>query len=194
MRVLAYFAGLFLLTGMAVSGCGSSTGGGGQGGAAGGGGQSSSGQGGAAGGGAAGATGTGGTGTGGIGGGGAGGHAGAGGSGGAGAGGHAGAGGNAEGGAGGHAGAGGIGGGAGTATGAGGSHLQDCAGLVCGLDQEFLSVRSPALGTMQCACVPLPSAGQCMDCTCGEALCLQYGAHCSAFAPDKGLLMCSENG
>jgi hypothetical protein len=54
-------------------------------------------------------------------------------------------------------------------------------------------VRNPALGTNQCACIPLPSAGQCTDCTCGEAICTQYGAHCTGFALEGGLL-CSLNG
>src|SRR5580765_8430967 len=57
-------------------------------------------------------------------------------------------------------GSGGMGaGGAGTggAGGVPGSALMDCAGLVCGSDQQVVTVRMPALGTMQCACVPVPS-------------------------------------
>jgi hypothetical protein len=107
-------------------------------------------------------------------------------------------------GVGGAGGAGGSGSG-GTATGAGGtagvvvdsgtdgSRLQDCTGLICGSDQQVVNVRSPALGTTQCACLPIPSAGRCTDCTCGEPLCVQYGGHCNGFSLEKGLL-CSQNG
>jgi hypothetical protein len=78
--------------------------------------------------------------------------------------------------------------------GAGGrSGLQDCTGLVCGSNQQIVNVRSPALGTTQCACVPVPNAGQCTDCTCGESLCVQYSGHCTGFSAGSGLL-CSQNG
>jgi hypothetical protein len=71
--------------------------------------------------------------------------------------------------------------------------LSECTGLTCASDQQIVNVRNPALGTTQCACVALPSAGKCTDCTCGEALCTPYGAHCSSFSTDKGL-QCSLNG
>jgi hypothetical protein len=51
-----------------------------------------------------------------------------------------------------------------------------------------VKVRNPALGTNQCACVAIPSAGRCTDCTCGEPLCTPYGAHCTGFALEGGLL------
>jgi hypothetical protein len=98
-----------------------------------------------------------------------------------------------RGGAGGAAGGGGIGGGVVVDSGTDGSRLQDCTGLVCGSDQQVVNVRSPALGTTQCACLPVPSAGRCTDCTCGEPLCVQYAAHCTGFSLETGLL-CSENG
>jgi len=101
------------------------------------------------------------------------------------------------GGRGGETGAGGSSGGRGGAAGVGGaggrSGLQDCTGLVCGSNQQIVNVRSPALGTTQCACVPVPNAGQCTDCTCGESLCVQYGGHCTGFSAGIGLL-CSQNG
>jgi hypothetical protein len=84
-------------------------------------------------------------------------------------------------------------GGQGVDSGIDGSRLQDCTGLVCGSNQQVVNVRSPALGTTQCACLPVPSAGECMDCTCGDPLCVQYGGHCTGFSADKGLL-CSQNG
>ena len=74
-----------------------------------------------------------------------------------------------------------------------GLQLQDCTGLICGLNQQVVNVRSPALGTTQCACLPVPSAGQCTDCTCGDSLCVPYGGHCSGFTVGVGL-MCSQNG
>jgi hypothetical protein len=67
------------------------------------------------------------------------------------------------------------------------SALSDCATLTCASNQQVLNVRNPALGTTQCACVATPSAGKCSDCTCGEALCTPYGAHCSGYTVDKGL-------
>jgi hypothetical protein len=73
------------------------------------------------------------------------------------------------------------------------STLSDCTGLTCAATEQSVKVRNPALGTNQCACVPLPNAGQCTDCTCGEAICTQYGAHCTGFALEGGLL-CSLNG
>jgi hypothetical protein len=101
------------------------------------------------------------------------------------------------GGRGGETGAGGSSGGRGGATGVGGagggSGLQDCTGLICASNQQLVNVLSPALGTTQCACVPVPSAGQCTDCTCGESLCVQYGGRCTGFSASKGLL-CSQNG
>jgi hypothetical protein len=66
--------------------------------------------------------------------------------------------------------------------------LTDCTGLTCAADQQVVNVRNPALGTIQCACVALPSAGRCADCTCGEPLCTPYGAHCSGYSLEKGLL------
>jgi hypothetical protein len=78
-------------------------------------------------------------------------------------------------------------------SGTAGSQLQDCTGLICGSNQQVVNVRSPALGTTQCACLPVPSAGQCTDCTCGEPLCVQYGGHCTGFSVAKGL-QCSQNG
>ncbi|HSY38150.1 MAG TPA: hypothetical protein VLA79_01445, partial [Polyangia bacterium] len=98
------------------------------------------------------------------------------------------AGGNAGGGHGGAGGGAGAGGGGG-----GGSQLQDCTGLICGSNQQVVNVRIPALGTTQCACLPVPSAGQCTDCTCGDPLCVEYGGHCSGFTVGIGL-MCSQNG
>jgi hypothetical protein len=71
--------------------------------------------------------------------------------------------------------------------------LTDCAGLTCGANQQIVNVRNPALGTTQCACVDTPSAGTCSDCTCGEALCTPFTAHCTGFTADKGLA-CSQNG
>jgi hypothetical protein len=100
------------------------------------------------------------------------------------------------GGGGGETGAGGSSGGRGGAAGvggAGGSQLQDCTGLICGSNQQVVKVRSPALGTTQCACLPVASAGQCTDCTCGEPLCVQYGGHCTGYSAGNGLL-CSQNG
>jgi hypothetical protein len=94
---------------------------------------------------------------------------------------------------GGAGGGGGRGGGAVMDAGTDGSRLQDCTGLVCGSDQQVVNVRSPALGTTECACLPIPSAGRCADCTCGEPLCVQYFAHCLGYSLEAGLL-CSENG
>lgn len=95
---------------------------------------------------------------------------------------------------GGHGGAaGGAGGGGVVDSGTNGSQLRDCTGLVCGSDQQIVNVRSPALGTTQCACVPVASGGQCTDCTCGDPLCVQYGGHCAGFSAGQGLL-CSQNG
>jgi hypothetical protein len=71
--------------------------------------------------------------------------------------------------------------------------LSDCTGLTCGSNQQSVKVRNPALGTNQCACVDIPSAGRCTDCTCGEPICTQFGAHCTGFALEGGLL-CSLNG
>ena len=88
-------------------------------------------------------------------------------------------GGGGHGGAGGRAGAGGGGGGVVMDSGTAGSQLQDCAGLICGSNQQVVNVRMPALGPTQCACLPVPTGGQCTDCTCGEPLCVQYGGHCS---------------
>jgi hypothetical protein len=67
------------------------------------------------------------------------------------------------------------------------SALSDCAGLTCASNQQVVNVRNPALGTTQCACAAVPSAGKCTDCTCGEPLCTSYGAHCSGYTTDKGL-------
>jgi len=78
-------------------------------------------------------------------------------------------------------------------SGTGGSPLSECAGLVCRSDQQVLKVVSPALGITQCACVPIPSVGRCMDCTCGAPLCDQYFAHCVGFSLEGGLL-CAQNG
>jgi len=97
------------------------------------------------------------------------------------------------GGAGGTGGAAGIDGGIVIDAGIGGSALTDCTGLVCGSDQQVLKVRSPALGTTQCACVPISSTGRCMDCTCGDSLCAQYFAGCLGFSLEGGLL-CGQNG
>jgi len=71
--------------------------------------------------------------------------------------------------------------------------LSDCTGLVCGSNQQSVKVRNPALGTNECGCVDIPSTGRCTDCTCGEPICTQYGAHCLGFALEGGLL-CSLNG
>jgi hypothetical protein len=65
--------------------------------------------------------------------------------------------------------------------------LSDCTGLTCASNQQVVNVRNPALGTTQCACVPLPNAGMCADCTCGEPLCTPYGAHCTGYSLEKGL-------
>ena len=56
-----------------------------------------------------------------------------------------------------------------------------------------MNVRSPALGIIQCACVPIPSAGRCLDCTCGASLCAQYYATCTGVSLEKGLL-CTQSG
>jgi len=98
-----------------------------------------------------------------------------------------------HGGAAGSAASGGIGGGGAVDSGTAGSQLQDCTGLICGSNQQMIKVRSPALGTTECACLPLPRAGQCSDCTCGEALCAPYGGHCTGFSAGTGL-QCSQNG
>jgi len=102
-------------------------------------------------------------------------------------------GGNGGAGGGGTGGAAGIDGGIVVDSGIGGSALTNCTGLVCGSDQQVLKVTSPALGTTQCACVPIPSAGRCTDCTCGDPLCTQYFARCLGYALEGGLL-CGQNG
>jgi hypothetical protein len=111
-------------------------------------------------------------------------------------------GGSGSGGAGGVAGTGGGGGAGGGAAGSAGrgadsgvdgSQLMDCTGLVCGSDQQGVRVRSPALGTIQCGCIPIPSAGRCLDCTCGASICAQYQANCTGFSLETGLL-CTEPG
>jgi hypothetical protein len=73
------------------------------------------------------------------------------------------------------------------------SVLSDCTGLVCGMNEQSVKVRNPALGTNQCACVAIGSGGRCADCTCGEPICQQYLGHCTGFALEGGLL-CSLNG
>jgi hypothetical protein len=82
-------------------------------------------------------------------------------------------------------------GGGGTA--GGGSRLSDCAGLICGSDQQVVNVRNPALGTTQCGCSRLPSDSRCADCDCGASLCAEYGATCLGFSLERGLL-CTERG
>ncbi len=74
-----------------------------------------------------------------------------------------------------------------------GSTLTDCAGLTCPADEQVVNVVSPALGTTQCACVPISSGGRCTDCTCGASICAQYAAHCTGFALEGGLV-CIQNG
>jgi len=71
--------------------------------------------------------------------------------------------------------------------------LTDCVGLICGSDQQSVKVLTPALGTTKCACVPMPSAGRCTDCTCGASVCVPYYAQCTGFALEGGLL-CTQNG
>jgi hypothetical protein len=71
--------------------------------------------------------------------------------------------------------------------------LSDCTTVVCTATEQSVKVRNPALGTTQCACVPIPAAGRCVDCTCGEPICQQYLGHCTGFALEGGLL-CSLNG
>jgi hypothetical protein len=110
-----------------------------------------------------------------------------------GAGGTIGTGGHGTGGASGADGAAGIDGGIVIDSGSGGSALTDCNGLVCVSDQQVLKVSSPALGLTQCACVPIPSADRCMDCTCGNPLCTPYFARCMGFSLEGGLL-CGQNG
>jgi hypothetical protein len=71
--------------------------------------------------------------------------------------------------------------------------LLDCVGLVCGSGEQGVKVRSPALGTIQCACVPISSTGRCVDCSCGASLCAQLGAICAGFSLEGGLL-CTQPG
>jgi hypothetical protein len=68
------------------------------------------------------------------------------------------------------------------------STLSSCTGLTCAPNQQVVNVRNPALGTKECACVAIPSAGMCADCTCGEPLCTPFGAHCAGFSLETGLL------
>jgi hypothetical protein len=75
-----------------------------------------------------------------------------------------------------------------------GARLLDCVNLACGSDQQGLSILNPALGTRQCACVPIPSAGRCMDCSCGASLCAQFGAGCTGFALEGVGLGCTLHG
>ena len=93
----------------------------------------------------------------------------------------------------------GAGGGAGTgASGGGGDSatdgpvLRDCTGLTCGSSQQVVNVWEPALGVRQCACVPVPSGGTCVDCTCGASLCAEFNASCMGFSHEAGLL-CGTN-
>jgi len=79
-------------------------------------------------------------------------------------------------------------------SGADASVLMDCTGLICGADQQGVSVLIPALGLKQCACVPIPSEGRCTDCgPCGAAICAQYFAQCLGFSLETGL-GCTQNG
>lgn len=71
--------------------------------------------------------------------------------------------------------------------------LANCAALVCATDEEVVNVASPALGTRQCACMPIPDGGLCADCACGASLCAQLNARCAGFSLETGLL-CAENG
>jgi hypothetical protein len=99
-------------------------------------------------------------------------------------------------GASGGAGAGGIAGGGGGAvvdSGTDGSQLADCAGLICGSDQQVVKVTSAAFGPTQCVCASRPSTGLCTDCTCGLSICAKYDANCTGFALETGLL-CTQPG
>ncbi len=89
---------------------------------------------------------------------------------------------------GGTGGAGGMDGGGVVDSGTGGSPLTDCKGLICASDLQILTVTSPALGTTQCACVPISSTGHCMSCACGDPLCAPFFARCLGFSLEAGLL------
>jgi hypothetical protein len=80
--------------------------------------------------------------------------------------------------------------------GIGGSAFSSCnSAAVCSSSQVPVRFVSPALGQVQCACVPNPCSTPVMSCdSCARAICSSLFAMCANYMPDSGQLVCAVPG